>query len=173
MPIVRVKGSIPQWMARLGLLLVFVVAIPIGHGVAPWALSRLAARHGGGGGSLAAWNLVGLAPIAFGAGLLVWVAVVGWRNVPGRVELGSTGNYLVTAGPYRLTRNPMYVGELSLWFGWAILFGSLAIALGFLALAVILQWLIVPWEERSLRRRLGERYRMYAAKTPRWFGRAS
>jgi protein-S-isoprenylcysteine O-methyltransferase Ste14 len=160
-------------MARLAMLIVFTVAIPVGHGVVPWVLSRLTERHGWGGGFPAAWNLAGLVPLAFGAGLLAWVAVVGWRDVPERVKLGSTGNYLVTHGPFRFTRNPMYVGEFSLWFGWAFLFGSLAVALGFLALVVILRSLIVPWEERSLRRRLGERYRMYAAKTPRWFGRAS
>lgn len=163
--------SIPRWMARLGVLLIFAVAIPIGHGVVPWALSLLTRRHGWVGEVPAAWNLVGLAPLTFGAAVLAWVAITGLRNVPARVELGPTANYLVTEGPYRLTRNPMYVAELSLWFGWAILFGSLAVALGFLVLAVVLQSLMVPWEERSLRRRLGDRYRGYEATTPRWFPR--
>jgi protein-S-isoprenylcysteine O-methyltransferase Ste14 len=165
--------SIPRWLARLGVLLIFVVAIPIGHGVVPWALSRLAERHGWNGGFPSAWNLSGLGPIAFGIGILAWVAIVAARNVPARVDRSVTASYLVTEGPYRFTRNPMYVGELSLWLGWAILFGSLVVALGFAVLAAILQLILVPWEERSLRRRLGDRYRTYAAMTPRWLGRRS
>ena len=165
--------SVPRWTARLVVLLIFVVAIPIGHGAVPWGLSLLTERHGWSSGWPTAWNLFGLGPIAGGIVVLAWVALVALRNVPARVGLSAAASYLVTEGPYRFSRNPMYVGELSLWLGWTILFGSLAVGLGFVVLAALLQFLVVPWEERSLRRRLADRYRAYAATTPRWFGRRS
>jgi protein-S-isoprenylcysteine O-methyltransferase Ste14 len=163
--------ALPRWMARLSVLFVFAVAIPLGHGVLPWALSLTADRHGWTAGFPSAWNIPGLVPIVFGIALLAWVAVVAVTCVPARVELGPTGNYLVTAGPYRFTRNPMYVAELSLWLGWTIFFGSLTVALGFVTLIAAVRLILVPWEERSLHRRLGERYRTYAATVPRWFRR--
>ena len=158
-------------MARLSLLFIFGVAIPLGHGVTPWALSLMTERHGWIGGVPSAWNLLALGPLAFGIGLLGWVAGVAVDSLPPRVQLGPTGDYLLTRGPYRVTRNPMYAAELSLWVGWTLLFGSLAVGLGFVVLLGTIQWLLVPWEERSLERRLGDRYRTYAAATPRWFRR--
>jgi protein-S-isoprenylcysteine O-methyltransferase Ste14 len=158
-------------MARSGVLLVFLVAIPIGHGVVPWALSLLSERHGWSGGGPGGWNLTGLVPVALGIGLLGWVAMVAFRSVPARVQLGLAPDYLVTAGPYGLTRNPMYVAELTLWIGWSVFFGSIVVGLGAVVLLVVIRWVMVPWEERSLRRRVGERYRMYEATTPRWLPR--
>jgi protein-S-isoprenylcysteine O-methyltransferase Ste14 len=163
--------SLPRWMARLSMLFIFAVAIPLGHGVVPWALSLMTERHGWTGGVPSAWNVLGLGPLAFGIGLLAWIAIVAMRSVPPRLALGSTGNYLLTSGPYRVTRNPMYLAELSLWFGWMLVFGSLAVGLGFAALIATFHWFLVPWEERSLQRRLGDRYRAYATATPRWFRR--
>jgi protein-S-isoprenylcysteine O-methyltransferase Ste14 len=62
----------------------------------------------------------------------------------------------------------MYVGELGLWFGWAIVYGSIAVAIGFVLLCVIVH-LFLPREERALRARLGDLYREYEGRTPRWF----
>jgi protein-S-isoprenylcysteine O-methyltransferase Ste14 len=63
----------------------------------------------------------------------------------------------------------MYVGELGLWFGWAIVYGSVAVAIGFALLCVIVHVVILPREERALRARVGDTYREYEARTPRWF----
>lgn len=75
---------------------------------------------------------------------------------------------LVASGPFAIIRNPLYVGNILLWAGFA-----LAARLAWLA-PVILVLLgaeyhaIVRWEERLLESRLGDAYRMYAARVPRW-----
>lgn len=68
-----------------------------------------------------------------------------------------------------MTRNPMYVGELGLWLGWTVVYGSVAVLIGFVLLSVLVQVVILPREERALRAHLGDVYRDYEARTPRWF----
>ena len=70
-----------------------------------------------------------------------------------------------------LVRNPLYLGNVALWVGFALLARMpwlLPIVIGTLGLEY---HAIVRWEERLLAARLGERYREYAARVPRWFPR--
>jgi protein-S-isoprenylcysteine O-methyltransferase Ste14 len=165
----RTSGrSVPRGIAVLLGLVVWLVAIPIGHGVVPWATSILTVRHGWVDGLPGWWNRFGSVPIVGCVALLVWTAVVGFAATPARVPLRLTPNHLVTRGPYRFTRNPMYLGELGLWFGWAIVYGSVAVSIGFALLCVIVHVVILPREERALRVRVGDMYREYEARTPRW-----
>jgi protein-S-isoprenylcysteine O-methyltransferase Ste14 len=76
---------------------------------------------------------------------------------------------LVASGPFAYTRNPLYIGNIALWAGFAI-----AARLVWLApLVVVLLGLeyhaIVRWEESLLESRLGEAYRDYASRVPRWW----
>ena len=66
----------------------------------------------------------------------------------------------MTGGPYALSRNPMYVSELTLWLGWATFYGSVGVLIGFVILLAALV-ASVPYEERMLDARFGERYREY------------
>lgn len=78
---------------------------------------------------------------------------------------------LVARGLYRFVRNPMYVGVLLTLLGEAWLFGSRAL----LAYAVIVfTWehlVVVFYEEPALKRKFGESYSDYLARTPRWIPR--
>jgi len=78
---------------------------------------------------------------------------------------------LVASGPFALMRNPLYVGNIAVWVGFA-----LAARLVWLAPAIVLllgleYHAIVCWEERLLETRLGDSYRDYAARVPRWIPR--
>ena len=76
---------------------------------------------------------------------------------------------LVDTGPFAHVRNPLYVGNILLWVGFAItarLPGLASIA--FVVFAIEYHF-IVRWEERLLAERLGDRYRDYVARVPRWF----
>jgi protein-S-isoprenylcysteine O-methyltransferase Ste14 len=73
-------------------------------------------------------------------------------------------------GPYGFTRNPMYGAELGLWLGWALWYGSVAVFSGFVVFWAVVNFVVVPREERSLEARFGGTYREYKAKKPRWFG---
>jgi protein-S-isoprenylcysteine O-methyltransferase Ste14 len=75
---------------------------------------------------------------------------------------------LVATGPFALIRNPLYVGNILIWLGFA-----LSARLVWLAPLIVLllgaeYHAIVRWEESLLVSRLGEAYRDYAAKVPRW-----
>jgi hypothetical protein len=67
-----------------------------------------------------------------------------------------------------LIRNPLYVGNILIWVGFA-----LSARLVWLAPLIVLllgaeYHAIVRWEESLLVSRLGEAYRDYAARVPRW-----
>ena len=75
---------------------------------------------------------------------------------------------LVATGPFTLIRNPLYVGNILIWVGFA-----LAARLVWLAPLIVLllgaeYHLIVRWEESLLVSRLGDDYRDYAERVPRW-----
>ena len=164
--------GIPRWVFVLLGLFVWLVGVPLAHGILPWALSRLAPRFGWAAGYPGTWNWLGLIPIAAGTAVLIWDFASGLaraRELPERMQILAPP-FLMTTGPYAYTRNPMYVAELALWLGWATLFGSLVILLGFVVLTVVII-LLVPWEERGLETQFGETYRQYQTRVPRWLGR--
>lgn len=75
---------------------------------------------------------------------------------------------LVASGPFAIVRNPLYVGNVMLWVGFA-----LTARLAWLAPVIIVllgaeYHVIVRWEERLLESRLGDAYRAYAQRVPRW-----
>ncbi len=73
-------------------------------------------------------------------------------------------------GPYQFSRNPMYLGELVLWLGWVFFFGSVAVLIAFLLLVVLLNFQVVPREERELEAKFGDTYIRYKKRVPRWIG---
>ena len=75
---------------------------------------------------------------------------------------------LVASGPFALIRNPLYVGNVALWVGFALSARLLWLAPLFIAILALEYHAIVGWEERLLEERLGEQYRAYAARVPRW-----
>jgi len=75
---------------------------------------------------------------------------------------------LVASGPFALVRNPLYVGNVVLWAGFAVSAQLPWLAPVFAAILACEYHAIVRWEERLLEERLGERYRAYAARVPRW-----
>ena len=75
---------------------------------------------------------------------------------------------LVASGPFALVRNPLYVANIQLWVGFAIAARMLWLAPIILVLLALEYHAIVRWEETLLESRLGQAYREYAARVPRW-----
>jgi protein-S-isoprenylcysteine O-methyltransferase Ste14 len=75
---------------------------------------------------------------------------------------------LVASGPFAIVRNPLYAGNIMLWVGFALTARLVWLAPVILALLGAEYHAIVRWEERLLDSRLGDGYRTYAARVPRW-----
>ena len=164
--------TIPRWVAQALGVFVFLLGIPIVHGVVPWALSLLGHWSGWVGGRPALWNLLGLLPISAGIIVLVWLLVLGLSlgsQLPALVELDWSPKLLLMRGPYAVSRHPMYLAEVGLWLGWSILFGSVAVLFGCL-LVCIGAGILAPREELALELKFGAVYRQYRATVPRWLG---
>ena len=154
---------------RTAFILVWAVGVPLGHGVAPWAISRLSTRYGWETGGPGTWNVVGLMPIVFGIAGLIWIMVTAFKQTPGRLELRLVPAFLLTRGPYAFSRNPMYVSELTLWRGWAVFYGRAGVLIGLVVFFAVLV-AGARYEERLLEARFGEAYRAYRSRVPRWLG---
>jgi protein-S-isoprenylcysteine O-methyltransferase Ste14 len=75
---------------------------------------------------------------------------------------------LVDSGPFAMVRNPLYVGNIALWVGFALTARLVWLAPLIVVLLGLEYHAIVRWEERLLESRLGDAYRAYAARVPRW-----
>ena len=105
--------------------------------------------------------------IGFGLVLALWSRSLFLRNST-TLQLSEEPTSLVTSGPFRLSRNPIYLGMASILLGVAVLQGTL-VAFAFPALFVmVIQFFIIPGEERKLENLFGELYREYKKSVRRW-----
>ena len=75
---------------------------------------------------------------------------------------------LVMSGPYRFTRNPMYLGYIIVLLGIAVLFGSLIAFISPIGFFLIMNFIIIPFEEKWLEKIFGKRYEEYKRRVRRW-----
>jgi protein-S-isoprenylcysteine O-methyltransferase Ste14 len=75
----------------------------------------------------------------------------------------------ITRGVFRFSRHPVYFGGFLLYLGTGIACASWVFLL-FAVAWIVLWYIAVPAEERSLLRKYGNTYRDYMNKTPRWIG---
>jgi protein-S-isoprenylcysteine O-methyltransferase Ste14 len=159
-PQLQSKQADPDTTARIGgWLFRYRTLIPI-----PIALALLGLRIGetpSSAGLLASGVAVTL------AGELVRLWAVRHIGVISRTRSDRLGP-LVASGPFALVRNPLYVGNIALWAGFAITARLVWMALVIVVLLGAEYHAIVRWEERLLASRLGDGYRAYAARVPRW-----
>ncbi len=136
-------------------------------------------------GWLVAVPVVGLAwttrPLHIGTGIglgmlflgnLVRIWAVGHMGATARVRKPVVRKLIYT-GPYELSRNPLYLANIGMLaglglathglFGFSLVLFSASVFYGF----------IVQYEEDFLDRKLGEIYRSYRNRVPRWMGEAA
>ncbi len=114
------------------------------------------------------YNLLGVLT-AFGGFVLMGKSF----DIFGKHNLSpSTNNpsLLVTDGIYRRTRNPMYLGMVILLFGLGMTFRNIAsMALAFVFLLLV-NFIIIPREEKDLSAFFGEQFNLYRKQVRRWYG---
>jgi protein-S-isoprenylcysteine O-methyltransferase Ste14 len=113
-------------------------------------------------------QLVGLALMAAGVFLYVYCASVFVRRGRGTTSPVKPPQHLVTDGIFGYSRNPIYVGCGAFLMGEFLLFGHLLLLGYAMLVALIIQALVVKWEEPDLARRFGGEYQAYMRRVPRW-----
>jgi len=114
------------------------------------------------------YQLPGLIPIAIGVTIYFWCAYDFASKGKGTPAPIDPPKHLVARGLYRFVRNPMYLGVLLTLLGGAWLFSSRALVI---YAAIVITWqhlFVVFYEEPALKRKFGESYSDYLARTPRW-----
>jgi len=107
----------------------------------------------------------GIAITAAGEAVRLWaVRHIGTISRTRSDRLGA----LVASGPFAVVRNPLYLGNIALWIGFAMLARLLWMIPIVVALLAFVYHAIVRWEEEQLEARLGDDYRAYTARVPRW-----
>ena len=113
----------------------------------------------------ASYCLAGAAIVALGEAIRLWaVHHIGAISRTRSDRLGP----LVATGPFGYVRNPLYLGNILLWTGFAISARLLWLAPIIFVLLALEYHAIVAWEEGLLAGRIGEPYRQYCARVPRW-----
>jgi protein-S-isoprenylcysteine O-methyltransferase Ste14 len=114
------------------------------------------------------FQLFGLIPMAIGVAIYfrcAWDFASTGKGTPAPID---PPKHLVARGLYRFVRNPMYLGVLLTLLGEAWLFSSGALVI---YAATVITWqhlFVVFYEEPALKRKFGESYSDYLARTPRW-----
>ena len=107
-----------------------------------------------------AWFYTGLSIYLFGL-IIFTITIVNIASTP----LGKP----FTKGAYRYSRNPVYLVQIIVFVGIGIASASWLYLLSS-AVIIVLTYLLVAIEERITLDKLGESYREYMNRTPRWIG---
>ena len=119
---------------------------------------------------LGVYTGIGIGLMLLGESIRLWgVSHIG---LPARARDAEVQKLIYT-GPYELTRNPLYIGNILIFMGLGLATGGPVLALGFLVFFSLYFNLIVRFEEEFLEYRLGEIYRSYRNRVPRWLGESA
>jgi protein-S-isoprenylcysteine O-methyltransferase Ste14 len=115
----------------------------------------------------APWTLVGLLPLAAGLSLIVWPVVLMLRRGT-TLEPAGTPTALVRQGPFRVSRNPIYLGDVLVLLGVGLLAPSAASLAAPVLFFLVVDGLVIPFEEARLAAQFGEEYAAYRREVRRW-----
>jgi protein-S-isoprenylcysteine O-methyltransferase Ste14 len=113
------------------------------------------------------WNLLGLAPLAFG----IWINLAADGLIRGAgtpVEPFEQPTALVHIGVYSHTRNPMYLGFVVILAGEALLDNGWIGAMVVPAFICLVQAAFIRAEERTLEHSCGSDWSDYKRRVRRW-----
>lgn len=148
----------PSWIVRIPtpiwLLILVVLALLVGWGL---ELRPIVQNRG-----------AGVLLIALGLSLSAWGRLTFSKRGAEIFPWSESHSVLVKDGPFRFTRNPMYLGLLVIGIGVALVVGTWAMWLVPVVLFLLDNFVIIPFEERSMERAYGEEYRAYKSRVRRW-----
>lgn len=144
----------------VGLVLLFLPA-----GAVSWSgITRPAAIH--------VPQVIGMAVGVGGAALALW-CVIAFAFVGRGTPLPfDPPRRLVVRGPYRFVRNPMAIGVALALAGAALYYESIDLMTSTGLFVIVIHFLVVLYEEPTLRRTFGDEYEDYSRRVRRWWPRS-
>ena len=113
------------------------------------------------------YNLLGLLIVGFGI-YLVFQSVRLLRSYNTTTEPGGNPSSLVTQCPYCYSRNPIYLGLLLIAPGTAITLSSISSFIATIIFFLVVNTIIIPFEENRLQKNFGIEYERYKGSVRRW-----
>jgi protein-S-isoprenylcysteine O-methyltransferase Ste14 len=113
------------------------------------------------------YNLLGLLIVGFGV-YLAFQSVRLLISYNTTFEAGGNPSSLVTRRPYSYSRNPIYLGFLLIALGTATILSSLSAFIAPIIFFLVVNTIIIPFEENRLQKNFGIEYEKYKASVRRW-----
>jgi protein-S-isoprenylcysteine O-methyltransferase Ste14 len=113
------------------------------------------------------FNLLGLLIIGLGI-YLVLQSVLLLRSYNTTIEPDGNPSSLVTKYPYNHSRNPIYLGDLLIALGSASTLSSLSAFIAPIVFFLVVNTIIIPFEENRLKKNFGVEYEKYKRSVRRW-----
>jgi protein-S-isoprenylcysteine O-methyltransferase Ste14 len=154
--------SAPPDVANLGRIrppFVYLISLVSGtvlHVVGPWRFLPVTL----------AWPLG--VPIVAAAIALFYVSAARFRAAGTPVPARKPTTTIVRTGPYRFSRNPIYLAFSLFQLGIAIWVNSVWLLATLVGAVALINFVVIPKEERYLERKFGAQYLDYKASVRRW-----
>lgn len=113
------------------------------------------------------YNLLGLLIIGLGIYLVLQYVLL-LRSYNTTLEPSGNPSSLVTKHLYNHSRNPIYLGDLLIALGSATILSSLSAFIAPIIFFLVVNTIIIPFEENRLQKNFGIEYERYKGSVRRW-----
>ncbi len=114
------------------------------------------------------WGMSGGVIALVAAVAIAGSAMATMRKHRTTVEPGQRPAHLVTGGVFALTRNPIYLSMLLIVLAIALMTDAVWFVVAAAALCVVLDRVVIRWEERTIEDAFGAEYAEYRRRVRRW-----
>jgi len=115
----------------------------------------------------APFNKIGWVLVVIGIGLMIYAVFALIKNKT-TFYPGSKPSALVISGPFSFSRNPIYLLDVVIATGVAVILGSLSAFVAPVICFLVLNFGVIPFEEKNLRALFGSAYETYLNSVRRW-----
>lgn len=106
--------------------------------------------------------------VMLAAVVIAGLAMATMRRHRTTIEPGQRPTSLVTSGVFARTRNPIYLGMLLIVIAIGLMTNGLWFLAAAVVLMVVLDRLVIRWEERTIETLFGDEYLAYRRRVRRW-----
>ncbi|MCL4392653.1 isoprenylcysteine carboxylmethyltransferase family protein [Patescibacteria group bacterium] len=112
-------------------------------------------------------DILSIALIIIGI-LFVVIAFISIKRHKTSIDPNDIPSVLIKSGIFSLSRNPIYLGMLIILFGLDFYFFSVLSFLNIVIYFIILNYYVIPKEERNIESRFDSAYLEYKRKVRKW-----